>query len=159
MTTPLSTPTRPTIRIVYSLDGTYESKKSIPAGTTFDEDDPRYKDLYNIFNEYDYEAGWVLVGTTASSTDKDKNYANDVSNDMSFKKFVATYLIPDEKNNVTVEKTVNGDWLKVVDNDNDGVADYVFLTKFTMEEVAGVSKKGLLTFTGSDTQFGRHRQE
>ena len=137
------------IRIVYSTDGTYDHAKTIRVDTTFKKASQTYEDLYNIFNDDDYETGWVLVGTTAS-TDNDKNFANDVSNGMSFKKFVNEYLTSDEENTVTVNKTGNGDWLKIVDNDNDGTADYVFLTEFTMEEVVSLSKKGVLTLTSED---------
>ena len=36
--------------------------------------------------------------------------------------------------------TGNGDWLRVVDNDDDGYAEYVFVTEFEMTEVTKVAK-------------------
>ena len=42
-------------------------------------------------------------------------------------------------------ETGNGDWLRVVDNDDDGYAEYVFVTEFEMTEVTGVHKNGTVT--------------
>ena len=41
--------------------------------------------------------------------------------------------------------TGNGDWLRVVDNDGDGKAEYVFVTEFEMTEVTKVAKNGNVT--------------
>ena len=37
-------------------------------------------------------------------------------------------------------ETANGEWLKVIDNDDDGYAEYVFVTEFEMTEVTKVAK-------------------
>jgi len=37
-------------------------------------------------------------------------------------------------------ETGNGEWLKVIDNDDDGYAEYVFVTEFEMTEVTKVAK-------------------
>ena len=70
----------------------------------------------------------------------------DISDKMSFKKFKAEYLNGDTSY-VEVNETVNGDWLKVIDNNGDGVADYVFKTTFKMAQVVDLTKKGVLTLT------------
>ena len=41
--------------------------------------------------------------------------------------------------------TGNGDWLRVVDNDGDGKAEYVFVTEFEMTEVTKVAKNGTVS--------------
>ncbi len=41
--------------------------------------------------------------------------------------------------------TDNGEWLKVIDNNDDGDVDYVFVTTFEMTEVASIAKNGTVT--------------
>ena len=85
--------------------------------------------------------GEVYVGTQSKT---------DISDEISYKTFCKEYLDSDTTY-ASFNKTVNGDWLKVVDNNGDGKADYVFKTVFTMAGVTGLSKKGVLTLTaGTD---------
>ena len=42
-------------------------------------------------------------------------------------------------------KTGNGTWLKVIDNDGDGYAEYVFVTEFEMTQVVKVAKDDTVT--------------
>ena len=51
------------------------------------------------------------------------------------------FLNFDESNTVKeAYETANGEWLRVVDNDDDGYAEYVFVTEFEMTEVTKVAK-------------------
>ena len=52
------------------------------------------------------------------------------------------------------EASVNGDWLKVIDNNGDGYADYVFKTTFTMSKISDITRKGdYITLTGVENAF------
>ena len=33
-----------------------------------------------------------------------------------------------------IRSSKNGEWLKIVDNDGDGIAEYVFLTEYTLDK-------------------------
>ena len=137
------------IRIVYSVSGTYaDDGVSIRAGERLSDDE--YNEIRSIFyGEADYEDGWVIVGT--SYKDDDTAEENDVSNDMTFRAFVREYLITDSEDAVTVEGSENGEWLKVVDNDGDGTAEYVFKTEFAMSMITDITKKGVYTFASLET--------
>ena len=101
--------------------------------------------IKGIFYSADYEEdivlGEVYVGTKSNE---------DVSDKISYKTFYNEY-INDGTEYDAFNSTKNGEWLKVVDNDNDGEADYVFKTEFTLDEVQAVSKKGAVTLTGDVT--------
>ena len=97
----------------------------------------QYDDIKAIFTDDEYDDGWVIVGTKYK--DNDTAEKDDVSNDMKFSAFVDEYL-EGEFNGTDVDETDNGEWLKVVDNDGDGVADYVFLTEFVMSYIERISK-------------------
>ena len=137
------------IRIVYSVSGTYaDDGVSIRAGERLSDDE--YNEIRSIFyGEADYEDGWVIVGT--SYKDDDTAEENDVSNDMTFRAFVREYLITDSEDAVTVEGSENGEWLKVVDNDGDGTAEYVFKSEFAMSMITDITKKGVYTFASLET--------
>ena len=90
--------------------------------------------LYGIFGAADNNPGlgnngqlWdqidgdVFVGTVSTSpATRDEQ---DLSNKISYNKFVADYLNP-ETYDVNWNTSVNGDWVKFIDNDLDGNADY-----------------------------------
>src|SRR5699024_5948071 len=57
---------------------------------------------------------------------------------MSWNKFRNEYLENDYVENV--DETENGEWLKVIDNDGDGVADYVLKTEFAMSVIERIAK-------------------
>ena len=79
--------------------------------------------------------GEVYVGTQS---------VEDVSDTLSFKQFQDRYI----KTQLTkFEKTENGNWLKVVDNDNDGIVEYVFKTQCVLDEIVdSVTKDEKTTF-------------
>ena len=74
--------------------------------------------------------GEVFVGTQSN---------NDISDEISYKQFVDKYIETSE-NAVEIDETDNGEWLKVIDNNGDGVADVVLLTEFAMSVINRISK-------------------
>jgi hypothetical protein len=95
-----------------------------------------------IFNYADrftngYVYGEVYVNTTSLV---------DVSDTMSFKQFMADYI--DAGTTQYFGTTKNGEWLKVIDNNGDGAADYAFKTQFNVDVVSAVNAKtGAVTMT------------
>jgi len=90
-------------------------------------------------------------------------YAGDTGDNVTFstgdattisKKYVGVYV--DEADYyVDFEKTAvygeskNGEWLKVIDNNDDGEADFVFVTKFIMSEVQDITRGGIVELCGN----------
>ncbi len=81
-------------------------------------------------NSEGYLIGEVYVGTQSNV---------DVSDTKSYTQFVADYLKDSNKSIITWADT--GEWFKAVDNDNDGVAEYVFLTDSHLDQVARITTK------------------
>ncbi|MCI9445775.1 MAG: hypothetical protein HFF69_13940 [Oscillospiraceae bacterium] len=80
--------------------------------------------------------GEVYVGTSSLT---------DQSDIKSWNQFKAEYLQDTKDTKVT--KTGNGDWLKIIDNDNDGVAEYVLLTHYELDKVAdSITKNDTTTY-------------
>jgi hypothetical protein len=82
----------------------------------------------------------IFAGTKDS-----QDLAKDKSDTMTWKQFKAEYLYQDT--DADTDSAVNGDWLKVIDNDGDGKADYVFKTVFAITDVAKVATNGTVTLT------------
>jgi len=93
-----------------------------------------------------FELGEVYVGTKSG---------DDVSDELSWKQFVAEYLYTDDAALTGFEGVGNGNWLKVIDNDGDGYADYVFQTYFEMARVERLPKNGDL-FLSWGEKFGEY---
>ena len=147
------------IRIVYDVDGAGTTERvSIKDGQKLTQ--AQYDAIKAIFTDDDYSNGWVIVGTTYTSNDQ--ALKDDVSNDMKFKDFVKEYL-EDESNGTEVDESDNGEWLKVIDNDGDGVADYVLLTEFAMSFIDRISKDNEYTLAdlagGDAVRFDRNTVE
>ena len=92
--------------------------------------------------------GSVYVGTNSKDvTNIYGYYAGDKSNEMSFKSFKDEYI------NDTVDKkwdtSNDGEWVKIIDNNGDGVADYAFKTTFTLD-------KAVDTYTSGDNSTLRY---
>jgi len=120
----------------------------IVAGSNLDWAD--FYSIQDIFAAEDdddtpYGGGVVYVGTQRDE---------DASDKMSFNMFVDEYLYIDYTG-YDFAGCVNGDWLKVIDNDGDGAADFVFKTTFEMQRVTGLSKKAVLSLTFGD-DFGEY---
>ena len=88
--------------------------------------------------------GSVFVGSTSSDT---TNYNTDVSDTMSYDAFVAAYIV--DKNNIAWTAANDGEWVKVIDNNGDGKADYALKTTFAMDKVVDTVKNS------SGTEFNR----
>jgi hypothetical protein len=97
--------------------------------------------IHYIFANYNEDSSTVVVGT------KDEG---DISNVTSFRKFVSNYLTAE---GATVEVTANenGNYVKVVDNDGDGVAEYILKTVYVMDTITGIAKNGAYTLAGAVT--------
>ena len=127
--------------------GTYEYTKAIKPGEKISAAD--LKVIRGIFDyadgEYDANAaeaginhgvlGSVFAGANSqSSTNRNKNLAVE----MTYSQFVRDYITNE---NDAIKSSDNGEWLKTIDNNGDGVADYVFLTTFVMSTVTGYNAK------------------
>ena len=80
-------------------------------------------------------SGYVYAGT-AKNTSKEQH---DLSSEMSWRAFQEEYLV--SKADTTVKSTANGEWLKIIDNDNDGMAEYVFKTEYYLDEIVGYNNR------------------
>jgi hypothetical protein len=94
----------------------------------------------NSTTRFEGVEGDVFVGTF--STNATNNEERDLSNQISYRKFVEDY-INDETFDVNWENSFNGDWVKFVDNNGDGQAEYAFYTTSWLDEVVG-------TYTNED---------
>ena len=92
----------------------------------------------------DWITGDVFVGTV--STNPVTREEEDLSNKISYNQFVDTYINP-ETFDVNWNGSGNGEWVKFIDNDNDGVCDYAFLTQSWLDEAVGTYTKGDKTIT------------
>ena len=135
------------ILINYSVKGDASDRVTIKAGEKLTADE--YSDIKDIFTDDDYADGWVVVGT---KYDVDSAAEKDISNDITFRNFVKDYLVSTSKDTIEVTESDNGEWLKVIDNDGDGVADYVFLTEFAMSVINRISKDGEYTLANLATR-------
>ena len=101
----------------------------------------------------DQITGDVYVGTKSTSTGTDEE--RDLSNTISYNKFVEEY-INDETFDVNWNQSYNGDWVKFVDNNGDGKAEYAFRTTSWLDEAID-------TYTNKDgdtvTQFIRFNDD
>ena len=75
-------------------------------------------------------SGKVYVGTQTTK---------DISDEISWSAFLDKY-INEERYDVNWNISLNGDWVKFVDNDGDGQCDYAFLTGAFLDEVVGTYK-------------------
>ena len=83
-----------------------------------------------------YVYGEVYVGTSS---------LEDKSDIMSWNKFVETYLVAGKVKPIT--EVGNGNWLKIIDNNGDGKAEYVLHTAYTLDEVAdSATRNGTTTY-------------
>jgi len=79
-------------------------------------------------------SGYVLAGTNSGDNDSRIDRNNILSNYMTWRDFYAKYILSGEQK---ITECGNGNWLKIIDNNGDGVAEYVFLTEFHMTTVIG----------------------
>ena len=94
--------------------------------------------------------GSVFVGTNSKDvTDLYTGYyyEGDKSNTMSFSAFKEEYIDTELENNWDTAN--NGEWVKIIDNNGDGAADYAFKTTFTLD-------KAVNTYTKNDESTLRY---
>ena len=88
----------------------------------------------NTTGSLNFVNGEVYAGTSSLKDLSDSKSEGG----MSWAEFVDTYLKPIDISDINGSE--NGDWLKVIDNDGDGVADYVFYTWYWLDEVVSTYK-------------------
>ena len=120
----------------YTREVTFNAGKAIPSA---DIGAMKY-----IFNEADKENDKFVLGEVYVGTQSDEDISDDP--DMSWKSFQNKYIDTDE-NAIEVEENENGNWLKVVDNDGDGIADVVMKTIYTVTGVEDIDKNGAITLS------------
>jgi hypothetical protein len=135
------------IRIAYKYDSTGDGildvDKVIKAGE--DLTDTEVAQIKSIFKNASYETvGYVAVGTT------DATASNDVSNTQSWKAFVKNYLNVTTGNTINAKVNENGNTIKVIDNNGDGVADYILKTEYVMDQIVAISGNGTYTLTATE---------
>ena len=130
------------IRISYRIfdeNGAIVDEDMFPKGTELTS--RQVAILEGIFTDDDENDGWVVVGT------KDLKEENDISNDITWKAFCKEYFTESDTQIKDVNENENGNWLKVIDNDGDGVADYVLQTIYTMAGIEDIAKDGTITLS------------
>ena len=100
--------------------------------------------LEGIFKDDDKMDGWVVVGT------KELSEPNDISDDITWREFCREYFQDTDALIEEVNGADNGEWLKVIDNDGDGVADYIFRIDFAMSVIERISKDNEYTLASLD---------
>ena len=127
--------------IIYNEDGELEIDRVIPAG--------------NVITVQDYNnMRWIFATSNGLKDDEDKTTngweygkvfvktqtKDDISDEISFKTFVKDYLeVVDNDQNW--DNSDNGEWVKFVDNNGDGKAEYAFLTTFWLDKAVSSYKK------------------
>ena len=76
-----------------------------------------------------------------------RSYTGDKSNEMSYSAFKAEYI--NETVDKKWDKANDGEWVKIIDNNGDGAADYAFKTTFTLD-------KAVNTYTKNDESTLRY---
>ena len=117
-------------------DGAYV--KSIAPGREINNIDLKW--IKSIFDSADKEGDNYIEGEVYVGTQSNK----DISDEISFKKFKEEY-VESAENALEFDTADNGEWLKVVDVDGDGKADFVMRLDFAMSLVTRVSKNGNVT--------------
>ena len=131
------------------------------------DDEYKFKNWTTDLTEIgEYRCGWavedgskdkvVYVGGEEENTVYTSGAAENLSTDSKFKSATGLKKGGEYFKNFDESKAFSetgyGDWLRVVDNDDDGYADYVFLTEFTMAEVTKVAKDETVTLSILDEE-------
>ena len=137
------------IRVSYWLDTNENQVKDADDETgMFSKDHKLTADeveiLEGIFKDDDKMDGWVVVGT------KELSEPNDISDDITWREFCREYFQDTDALIEEVNGADNGEWLKVIDNDGDGVADYIFRIDFAMSVIERISKDNEYTLASLD---------
>ena len=119
----------------------YNYDRAIKAGDPISHED--MANIREIFTEsngvWGYDEDQTLPGDNIGQVFVRTQTKEDISDKISYKQFVAEY-INDEAWEISWDESVNGQWVKIVDYNNDGVVDYAFLTGSTLDKAMGVYK-------------------
>ena len=104
-------------------------------------------DMTNIREIFYKSNGWNLV-EIENQTGTDyighvyvkTQTAKDISDEISYNQFLDEY-INNEAWEIGWTESDNGEWVKIVDHDNDGIVDYVFLTEYNLDRAEGTYTK------------------
>ena len=119
-----------------------EYSKIIRAGDTITAQDISF--MRTIFRGADREDEDVDIGEIFVGTQSNTDISDDP--DVSWSIFFDKYIETDE-DSIEVEENENGNWLKVVDVDGDGVADYVMKTIYTVTGVEDIDRDDNITLS------------
>ena len=136
-----------TIKLDLNLDGTAETSVECWVVAIIPEATINQIDL-DIMREIFYTAD--RVGNNGGTTDWLRNYAvgevyvgttsmQDYSDTMSWKEFCDKYFV-DDVNSRRFEQCEIGNSLRVIDNNGDGVAEYVLRIDYTQDKIVGTFK-------------------
>jgi hypothetical protein len=146
------------IRITYWYDengnGTEDANEIHTIAAETDLTDAQVADLHTIFKQASLTTiGYVAVGT------KNVSATDDISNDISWSKFVKDYLKVNANNAINAKSNQNGNYIKVIDNDGDGEAEYILQTKYVLDQITDVTTKGPDTvYTLTKTEYSEAKQ-
>ena len=112
---------------LYNLTYTREFRIDAPIGAAHQTNIEEIFEIADKWNDNGYITGEVYVGTTSRK---------DISDEKSFNQFLEDYIREDDE--ATVSANERGNWLKVVDNNADGKADYIFKVIYTFAQVTRI---------------------
>ena len=132
------------------LGKTYTYNKTIKAGAKITAQDMSFmREIFVGSDNDDDKAEYIGEVYVATKSGK----GEDISDEISFKTFLADY-IEDDSTDADVSGNENGNWLKVVDVNGDGDADYIMKTEFVMTMITDITKKGnYIVYDGTKTGF------
>ena len=135
-------------------NGEYTYEKTIrPEAAISDLDMQIMKDIFYDADLKDGNTEAIVMGEVYVGTQSTEDISDD--RNVSWKSFVDEYIVTGE-NSTEVDGNENGNWLKVVDVDGDGVADYVFLTEFVMSYIERISTSGTYYLADLSAQDAAH---
>lgn len=127
--------------VAWSADG-LTLRRVIPAGQRITLTD--YDNMWAIFVRSNGQTGTGENTTNAGVYDGKvfvgTQTATDISDTKSFVSFEADYLKPIAYD-ANWNQSANGQWVKFIDNNNDGDCEYAFLTRYTLDEVISTYTK------------------
>ncbi len=96
-----------------------------------------YDNLYSIFTNADKTSAgnWIVGEVYVGTTQLEK----DISDEIRWTDFVNTYLV-NKDNRALVKRNGRGNRLIIIDNDDDGIAEYVLQTIYTIAKVSTDAK-------------------
>ena len=126
-----------------NMKGSLTYEKTInPEKAISDTDMAIMKDIFYDADLKDGAVETIVVGEVYVGTQSKK----DISDEISWKAFVDEYIVTGE-NSTEVVGNENGNWLKVIDNNGDGVAEYVLKTIYTAAGVEDINRDGDIELT------------